>query len=295
MTPVGSLDKTSISVIILTYNEEFNIAACLENVCGWADQVFVVDSFSTDKTLEIANSKGVPIYQNPFETMAQQRNWSLSNLPLTNDWIIFLDADERLFPELKVELAQILPTLPENIGGLYTRRRFIWFGRWLKHGGMYKWILRTVRRKGAKVEMAGRREYMRVKGQTRRLQNDMLHEDQKGLADWIQKHNKYAAQEAIELWNSYQGHHLTTAWQNFQETSGAETENQWIISLRNHWNRLPLFLRPLFSFIIKYFLMLGVLDGLPGLIYYFFHDLWYPFLVDAKFLELRKNIQISYQ
>lgn len=282
--------KAPISVIILTYNESVNIAACLENVGDWADQVFVVDSFSTDTTLEIAKSKGVQIYQNPFETMAQQRNWSLSNLPLTNDWVMFLDADEWLTPELKDELGNVLPSLPENIGGLYIRRRFIWFGRWLQHGGMYKWILRTVRRNGAKVEMAGRREYMQVKGQTLRLQNDMLHEDHKGLADWIQKHNKYATQEALELLNSYRGHNLTTGWQNAMAAPGAETENQWIISLRNYWNRLPLFLRPFLSFIIKYFLLLGVLDGLPGLIYYFFHDLWYPFLVDAKLMELRKKI-----
>lgn len=290
MKPDHPLDKAPLAVIILTYQEEENIGACLENVCGWASEVLVVDSFSADRTLEIVRLKGVPVFQNPFQNMAQQRNWALDNLPLRHDWVIFLDADEKLTPELKEELAKTLPVLPADVGGLYIRRRFLWMGRWLKHGGMYKWILRTVRRDGARVEMAGRREYMRVKGRTWRLRHDMIHEDHKGVGDWIQKHNRYATQEAWELLHSFQGQPLTTGWQISAHNPQMSTENQKVIGFRQCWNRFPPFLRPPLGFIIKYFLMLGVLDGLPGLIYYFLHEFWYPFLVDAKFLELRGKL-----
>ena len=256
----------------------------------WAGEVFVVDSYSTDQTVEIARNKGVQFWKNPFENMAQQRNWALDNLPLSFDWVLFLDADELLTEELKEEFSEVLPRLPQKVSGLYTRRRFIWFGRWLKRAGMYEWILRTVRRDKARVEMAGRREYMRIQGSTLRLQNDMIHDDRKGIGDWIIKHNKFATQEARELLKSASGKKLTDGWETSESDVGTETESARIVKLRHFWNRLPLFFRPPMNFFIKYILMLGCLDGTPGIIYYFLHDFWYPFLVDVKYLEMRSKM-----
>jgi len=283
------MTKAPISVIILTYNEEANLRACLESVAGLSDEVLVVDSFSTDKTLEIAREQGAQIYQNPWVNWAHQRNWALEHLPLSHDWVIFLDADERLTPELGAELAEILPHLPGDVGGLYSRRRFIWMGRWLKHGGNYKWILRTVRREKARVEMSGGWEYMRVRGKTQRLRHDIIHEDLKGAGDWVIKHNRYASQEALELLSSPSGQASRCGWQAAAPGVNYETESGRIVKLRSFWNRLPPFFRPPLNFIIRYFFMLGLLDGLAGLSYYFLHDLWYPFLVDVYLLELRKK------
>lgn len=277
-----------LGVIMLTYQEEANIRGGLENVCGWADQVFVVDSFSTDRTLAIAQEFGVPVFQNPFENMAQQRNWALAHLPLVHSWVLFLDADERVTPELQTEIAPLLRTLPEEVAGLYTRRRFIWMGRWLKHGGMHKWVLRIVRRDRAWVEMTGRREYMRVRGQTLHLQHDLIHEDGKGMGDWIRKHHKYASQEAAELLACASGSTVAAAGPAPVAGGAYESEGDRQVKLRRLWNRLPLFFRPPLNFLIKYILMLGFLDGIPGAVYYSLHDFWYPLLVDVKLLELRQ-------
>jgi glycosyltransferase involved in cell wall biosynthesis len=288
-------DKAPLSIIILTYQEEANLGVCLENVCDWAGDVFVVDSYSTDRTIEIARNKGVKFWQNSFENMAQQRNWALDHLPFSFNWVLFLDADELLTEELKQELTEVLPRLSQEVSGLYMRRQFIWLGRWLKRAGMYKWILRTVRRDRARVEMAGRREYMRVQGTTKRLQNDMLHDDHKGVGDWIVKHNKFASQEARELLESASGKKLTDTWQTSRSNAAVETESARVVKLRHFWNRLPLFVRPPLSFFIKYILMLGFMDGIPGIIYYFLHDFWYPFLVDVKYLELRSKMPTLYK
>lgn len=261
----------------------------MDSVTGWADDVFVVDSFSTDRTMAIANQKGVRVVQNRFENMAQQRNWSLSQLPLKTEWVMFLDADERPTAELKDELARKLPTFSIEIAGLYTKRRFIWLGKWLRHGGMYKKVLRIVRRDRARVEMAGRREYMRVQGNTLLLNNDLLHDDRKGVADWINKHNRFSDQEVDEIANTAKKKALTDMC--LKDPAFQETEGSRIIIIRKYWNRLPLFIRPHLSFFIKYFLMLGFLDGIAGFTYHFFHDFWYPMLVDIKYLERRcKNI-----
>lgn len=288
MTASLAGNRVPLSVIILTFQEEDNLGACLDNVCGWAHQVYVVDSFSTDRTVDIAEQKGVAVYKHAFTNMAHQRNWALRTLPLDLPWVLFLDADERLTPELKAELADILPRIPEEISGLYTRRRFFWMGRWLKHGGMYKWILRTVRHDRARVEMAGRREYMRVEGQTLHLKNDFLHDDSKGVSDWIIKHDKYALQEANELLAGSIQHTSDKNRHPSPHSIASETESANIIKLRRYWNRLPLFCRSPLNFLIKYIFMLGFLDGIPGLTYYVLHDFWYPFLVDVKVLELRK-------
>jgi glycosyltransferase involved in cell wall biosynthesis len=279
--------KAPISVIILTYQEEANLGTCLANVADWASEVFIVDSYSTDGTAAIAQNQGVPVWQNPFENFAQQRNWALDHLPLTNPWVLFLDADELVSEELKAEITKILPNLGADLGGLYTKRRFIWMGRWLKRGGMYKQVLRIVRRDGARVAMAGWREYMQVKGRTLLLKNDLIHQDHKGVGDWILKHDRYASQEADELMASYAGRSLTEHWHAPDDPGRVVTENERIVKLRNFWNRLPLLWRPPLSFFIKYCLMLGFLDGIPGAIYYFLHDFWYPLLVDVKFMERR--------
>src|SRR3989344_7490356 len=134
--------KLPISVIILTYNEELNIGNCLKSVADWANEIIIVDSFSADKTLEIAKKHTNKIAQRTFVNQAEQFNWALDNLEIKNEWILRLDADEYLTEELKNEITEKLKNVSENISGFYIKRRVYFMGRWIKHGGYYPtWIL----------------------------------------------------------------------------------------------------------------------------------------------------------
>lgn len=277
-----------LSVIILTYNEEVNLPSALDSVVGWADQVFVVDSFSTDGTLEIAKSYNVPVYQNPWTDWATQRNWALDNLPIRNEWVLFLDADERISSELAEEIKETLKNVPHEVSGFYINRRFVFLKRWLKHGGYNpNWVLRLVRRNKTRVLPAGSSEYFKVKGKILKLKSFIIHEDKKNLSFFISKHNKISELQVKKLVDK------TKILDEDREKAYA-IEGRYRVWLKeNILSRLPLFLRPFFIFTYRYFLKLGFLDGKEGLIYYFLHDFWYPFLVDAKIVEMQKRTKLK--
>jgi glycosyltransferase involved in cell wall biosynthesis len=277
-------NKVSLSPIILTYNEEKNIEECLKSVCGWVDEIFIVDSYSTDRTLEIAKNYTDKIYQNKFQSFHTQRNWALNNLPLSNEWILFLDADERISEALKEEIKEIISNDPADINGFYIKRRYIFMGRWIKHGGYYpSWVLRLIRRSTAKCEGIGANDYFAVVGKTANLQHDLLHEDKKGITSWIERHNKYATLEAIELLEIKHNRekHLSVY------STASQERRRWV--KKNIWNNLPLSVRPFFYFIYRYFLRLGFLDGKEGFIYHFLHGFWFRFLIDVKYEEMRQQ------
>jgi len=277
-------NRCSISVIILTFNEEINLPPSLGSVAGWADQVFIVDSFSNDRTLEIAKGFGVEIHQNPWTDWATQRNWALDNLPIRNQWVLFLDADERVSPELANEIKEALKNIPDETSGFYINRRFIFLGKELKHGGYNQnWVLRLVRPTKTRVLPSGDSEYFKVEGNVLRLKSFIIHEDLKALSFFIDKHNKISELAARKLFHK-------------EKVSTEDTEKKYALEGKHRvWlkenllSKLPLFLRPLFLFAYKYFFKLGFLDGKAGLIYCFLHDFWYPFLVDAKVFELKKG------
>lgn len=288
------MNKAPLAVIILTYNEELNLPGALDSVCGWAGQVFVVDSFSTDRTVEIAKSYGAEIYQHPFGDYcdwAAQRNWALDNLPIKHDWVLFLDADERVTPELAREITDVLPCVDAEVGGFYINRRFVFMGRWLRHGGRYPdRVLRLVRRDRTRVLRVGRAEYFQVNGRVQYLKHDMLHADQKGLAFWISKHNRYSDIGAKEVLELESGKLSSFEQQNRNKGSQSELEGRYRIWIKQRvWPRLPSVARPLLRFFYRYFFQLGFLDGKEGLIYYVLHEFWYPFLIDAKAEELRRQ------
>jgi glycosyltransferase involved in cell wall biosynthesis len=274
-----------VSVLIITYSEEANIAACLESV-RWAREVFVVDSLSADRTLEIAESFGAKVNSHPFAGYAQQRNWALENLPFSHDWILMLDADERIPQALAQEIAQVVADNPQDYAGYYLRRRFFFLGRWLKHGGLNPtWILRLFRHGRARFENRALNEHAVLEGNSGYLSQPFDHQDRRPLSDWISKHNHYADLEAEEfLQEEFQGGYQGTIEVRFW---GKQAERKRWIKL-NVWNRLPLLLRPFLFFFRNYSLKGGFLDGAPGFIYHVLWSFWYPFLVSAKILERKK-------
>lgn len=270
-------------MIVLTYNEERNLPRALRSVVGWAGAVFVVDSLSTDGTAAVAAQFDVPVYEHPFEHWATQRNWAFDNLPIATPWVLWLDADEQVTAGLAAEIAAAVQTVPDAVHGFYIDRRFYFMGRWLRWGGYSpNWVLRLVRPQHTRLIPAGDREYFRIDGEARHLRGYLHHEDSRGLASWIDKHNRISALAAHYRLDQEAQRHIG-------EQHG-RLEGRWRVWLRDRvLARLPFWLEPLAFFGYRYILRLGFLDGAPGLIYYFLHDLWYPLLIAAKTIELRQR------
>lgn len=262
------MSKTLISVAILTHNEEKNIKACLESVKGLVSQIIVVDSYSTDKTLEIARLYGAETYKHKFENQAQQFNWALDTLEIKGDWILKLDADEYLTPELAEEIQNTLQSISETITGFLIKRRVYFMGRWMRYGGYYPiWFLRLWRKGKARSEERKMDEHIiLLEGKEARLQYDFVDDNQKGLQDWIQKHKKYAVREAeeIRMGNIGEG------------------------NKRKLYYALPPFARVIVYFLYRYFFQLGFLDGVQGVLFHFLHGFWYRWFVDYEIYKLKR-------
>lgn len=276
----------AVSVIILTYNEEQNLEPALRSVVGWAKQIFVLDSHSTDATAAIAGHYGCHVFQHAFEDYARQRNYALEHLPIESEWALFLDADEWLPEAIKQEISTVISRNPAE-NGFYLNRRFIWMGAWIRRGYYPSWILRLFRHGKARCEDRVINEQMIVDGQVGYLDNDFVHEDRKGVGAWIAKHNAYATREARELLRTEHGPGYREAGAKF--FGGQAQRKRWV---RQHlWSRLPPLVRPFLYFAHRYFFAGGFLDGRPAFIYHVLHALWYPFLTDVKYLEMKRALR----
>jgi glycosyltransferase involved in cell wall biosynthesis len=272
-----------LSVIILTRDEEANLPAALSSLQGLSPEVFVVDSGSTDRTLAIARAAGCQVVEHRWETYATQMNLALDQLAITTPWVMRLDADERLTPELAQELADRLPALPDDVTGLLVKRRVYFWGRWIRHGGYYPtWLLRIWRHGRARCEQRWMDEHMIVDGgRTLRLGHDLIDENHKGLTFWTEKHNRYADREVKDLLA------LRDRTRTAGELDDQPGSRRWL--KENLYGRAPLFWRAFGYWFYRYVLRLGFLDGRPGLVFHFLQGFWYRFLVDAKLVELERT------
>jgi len=276
------MSTVPLAVVILTHNEEPNIARCLDSVAGWAGQVFVVDSFSTDRTVQIARNRSAHVHQRAFQGFADQRNWALTHLPFAVDWVLFLDADEWLSEPLKREIADRLALERPGPVGYYLSRRHRFMGRWLRYGGLDRTqLLRLFRRERGRCESRLVDEHFVVDGPTAALRGDLFTEDRKGIGAWIDRHNRYARLEARELLRQRQ----VDGTRMRGRLWGSQPERKrWI--RERLWNRLPLFTRPVLLFVYRYVLRGGFLDGSAGLVYHLLESFWYRLLIDLNYREL---------
>lgn len=274
-----------LSVVILTHNEEANLLTCLDSSQKLGADIFVVDSGSTDRTVAIARQAGCQVFEHSWENYAKQLNWALDNLPITTPWIVRLDADERLTPELVEELKRVLPQTPDDIVGYQVKRRVFFMGRWIRHGGYYPtWLLRVWRTGLGTCEQRFMDEHIVLsQGKIANLHHDIIDENHKGLSFWTDKHNRYADREVKDLLNAMSdpSDDLLKGGQHSQAS-----RRRWVKT--NLYARSPLFLRALLYFLMRYTIGLGFLDGIEGLIFHFLQGFWYRFLVDAKIYELKK-------
>jgi len=274
-----------ISVIILTYNEENNIEDCLNSLTGWIREIFIVDSYSTDRTLQIAEKYTDKIYQHHFENYSRQRNWALETLPIKTDWIMNIDADHRITAELKNKLLGIFSDkIDEEINGYIASRRTIFMGRWIHYGGHYPVYHAFLFRRGFGIcENKLYDQHFLVKGRVEKIPCDIIDIISDSITRFTERHNHWASLEASEQLISNTGNRSIVE----PRISGHEIEKRRY--KREIYYKLPLFARAFLFFIYRYIFKLGFLDGKEGLIFHFLQGFWFRFLIDAKLYEIKKQ------
>lgn len=283
-----------LTVVILTKNEEKNLRKCVESFRGIAKRFVIVDSGSTDGTEALCkkldkelqtSGASLDFYYNKWISYANQLNWGLENTNISTEWSMRMDADEELMEDLATEIDEKLDGLRPPINGVIIRRRLIFMGRWIKHGGRYPELLLRIFRTGkASCEMKIMDEHMILsEGEIVTFNNDLIDNNQKDLEWWTAKHNWYSNREVLDHQMSLEGDALA-------DDGGSSGQAQMKRLVKNSgYYRLPKFFRAHLYFIYRYWFRLGFLDGPEGKIFHFLQAYWYRFLVDAKMYQCEKT------
>lgn len=280
-------DKT-IAAIILTKDEEMHIERCIRSLLPFVKEVWVIDSFSIDSTLEIAQGLGAYVVKHHFENQAQQFNWAIRNCDIQAEWIWRVDADEYVSEELGRKVKEAVATCADDVNGVYVNKAIVFQGRKLKHGGWYPAPQIKVIRKGfGESENKVMDEHLIItSGRTIYVDGDQTDENLHDLTWWSDKHNRYASREAQNMLLMQYGLDADAEGVAAKFWGNDAERKRW---LKLRYAKMPLFLRPFIYFFIRYVVKLGFLDGKEGFIWYVLQGFWYRFLVDAKIFELKKQ------
>jgi glycosyltransferase involved in cell wall biosynthesis len=286
MTVTPQIEQPApVSTIVMTYNEEKNLDACLKSLEGWVDEIIVVDSFSTDSTLEIARQYTDRIHQNAYLSAPAQWAWALGEIEVRHEWLLTMDADFRITSRLRDSIIAAVRENDPSVGSYAFARLQVFRGKALKHGGLYpRWEVRLVRRTYARVdETQGVDHQIQAPGLVKRLKGDLIenNENEDLITNWLQKHDSYSTRQAQQEY----------AWRQAAKTAvdrpalwgSPRQRKRW---LKQRWYGMPLYLRPLLYFMYRYILRLGFLDGKQGFLYHFLQAYWYRLVVDIKLEEL---------
>ena len=268
------------AVVVLSFDSEATLGETLRRARLVSGQIFVVDSFSKDRTVELARSLGATVVQHPFVHYGDQRNWAIDNLPITSSWQLHLDADELLDDKLVAAILD-LPAEPLH-SGFFLPRNLRFLGRVLHHGGMNPtWHLRLFRTGVGRCENRKYDQHFLLQsGTTGQLAGFMLDDIRMSLSEWTSRHNRWADSEVAELDAG------ETAGRVRPDARGNPAQRKRF--LRGKYNQLPLFIRPFGLFFYRYFFRLGFLDGTEGFIFWILQTFWFHFLIDAKIWEKRQ-------
>lgn len=277
----------SLDIIILTFNEEKNIEACLKSVLPLNATIHIVDSGSTDGTLSICSRYTPNINTHSFENYAAQRNWALKNLPLNGTWILNLDADHRVSPELADELNAILANqIDLALNGFLISRRTIFMNKWIKHGGHYPTYHANMFRNGfGSCEEKLYDQHFLIAGKTRILKGDIIDIITDSVNTFVTRHNHWATLEAqyqVEQRDNKNDVQLIKPvfWGNPMQRRRY---------MKKKYESFPLFIRPVLYFFIRYFIKLGFLDGKTGFVFHFLQGFWFRMMIDIKVYERLKQ------
>lgn len=278
------MTKLSLTAIILTFNEELHLQRCIDSIKSVCSEIIIVDSFSTDKTSEIAERNNATFIQNRWVNYATQFNWAIDNCQISTDWILRIDADELLPPQLQIEINAKLPTITSEIAGIVIPRRTVFLNREIKRGSGSVMLLRIFRTGVGRAENRWMDEHIVLNaGSMTNFDSVFLDHNLNGIGWWTEKHNGYAIREAIDLLDIELG---------LISPEGGDTQlNQQALQKRNlkvKYARQPLFWRSFAYFIYRYFFKLGILEGTPGFLWNFLQGWWYRTLVDVKIYEIKK-------
>lgn len=268
-----------VSTIIFTLDEEIHLPSCLASL-AWCDDIIVVDSFSRDKTGDIAAQAGARVFQHPFTGFGDQRNWALDNTEPRHPWTLILDADERVPPALVQEMTKILHQVPREVAAFRVRRRFHMWGHWLRYSSLYpSWVVRLVSVGRVRYVNRGHAETQEVGGETRNLETDLIDENLKGIDEWFERQNRYSRRDAE---HELALEAMPISWRGF--LSGDPLVRR--AAIKRMAIRLPA--RPLVYFLYSYLFCRGFMDGRDGLVFCMMRAL-YQGMVVAKKHDLRRR------
>lgn len=277
------MNQKIITAIVLTKNEEVHISRCLENLQKIGAVVKIVDSFSTDRTIEIAQSyPDVDIYQNSWINYSEQFNWGIENCSINTPWVIRIDADEYMDDEFSEYILNEIKDLASDVTGIYVKRGNFFLGKPINFGEDDIYQLKIWRNGSAVCENKWMDEHMITnEGSSVTSKGLMIDNNLHSISRFLDKHNSYATREAIDYFERYAPlNHVTIP----ASIRVAPTHK-----VKNLYYRFPLFVRPLIYYLYIMFVKGGVLGGLETILYHTIQKLGYRFVVDLKIYEARRN------
>ncbi len=259
---------------MFTLNEERNLPLCLDGL-WWTDDVIVIDSYSTDRTLEICNERNIRVYQRQFDGFGSQRNWAIENVDKKYSWILILDADERVPRELAQEIQERIAEDDEKVCAYRIRRRFYLWGKWLKHSSLYPtWVIRLIRDEKVRYVNRGHAETQIVDGEIGVLANDIIDESHKGIDAWFERQNQYSRKEAeYEIDQQRQPFRAMEIFSRDPVVQRSAMKRlSWAIPGRAFW-----------YFVYSYIWRRGFLDGKEGLMFCLMRSMYQRMITIKKF------------
>ena len=274
-----------LSVVILAFNEELHIERSINSAKLISDSIYVVDSFSSDKTRSIAERLGVHCLLRRFDSHAEQFNWALGEIDPC-EWVVRIDSDEYFTDELVCSIKKCVSVDNNSLNGFSFKRRIYFLGKAINYGGVFPVeVVRMFRYGLGKVENRLMDEHILVEGEVGTLEGEIIDDNKSSLTWWINKHNRYSSLEALEMYFEKKSHssHL--------KLSGPTAFRR---RLKTIYQNIPIYIRTTLLFVYRYIVRVGFLDGFHGFIFHFYQGYWYRLLVDTKFyLLIEANINLN--
>ncbi len=274
-----------LTVLILTRDEAQHIQRALASVSGIADRIFVVDSGSRDETRELAEAFGAKVHVRDWTTYADQFNWALDQLRPDTEWILRLDADEVVSPDLAQQMREHLADMAATVSAVSVRRRMNFLGQPIRHGGLFPIeVIRIFRHGKARCEARWMDEHIVTTGQVVAFSGEIVDDNRNSLTWWTEKHNAYASREVVDLLNlEYRFAPLPMTRSGHGKQAGRK---RWL--KEKIYARLPVGVRAAGYFLYRYVVRLGFLDGRRAVAFHVLQGFWYRYLVDIKLIEVRQ-------